>query len=1816
MGHQAIYLVGFLCVGFLFVFHRSEGSVTYVLQKLPSKPSYVLPFARRILLTITSGALPNSKEMEIKLSRMIASSTLAPQEPTEKGYVKSPSPTTKSPSPTTTSLPPIGEKTPIGYLGKSPTTNAPSPLSLPKGSILPPMSLQPKPTSAPPTIQGQVASAPSNAPSPHIIAEHKQSRVIAPSIEIQTPHAPVLSVPVQSPPRESALIPPVTLPNMPRVAPSMSSEQPAVSPILIALPIVHGKRHGSLVAPSKEIFNNSSPPNSSPSKEPVISPILMHPPIIHGKRHGMPDAAPLEEIFNHSSPPKHSPSKAMNPTDNAPAPAPAMPFPKSPTTKMAHSPAPSISFHIHHPRQRASSPAFAPSHLFPPPSYPQEPAVSPILMHPPIIHGKRHGMPVAAPLEEIFNHSSPPKHSPSKGSSPPISVMRHKAMNPTDNALAPATSFPKPPPTKMVHSPAPSISFHIHHPRQRASSPAFAPSHLFPPPSLPQEPAVSPILMHPPIIHGKRHGMPVAAPLEKIFNHSSPPKHSPSKGSSPPISAMRHKAMNPTDNALAPATSFPKPPPPKMVHSPAPSISFHIHQPRQRASSPAFAPSHLFPPPSNPQEPAVSPILMHPPIIHGKRHGMPVAAPLEEIFNHSSPPKHSPSKGSSPPISAMRHKAMNPTDNALAPATSFPKPPPTKMVHSPAPSISFHIHQPRQRASSPAFAPSHLFPPPSNPQEPAVSPILMHPPIIHGKRHGMPVAAPPEEIFNHLSPPKHSPSKEPAVSPILMHPPIIHGKRHGMPVAAPPEEIFNHLSPPKHSPSKGSSPPISAMRHKAMNPTDNAPAPATPFPKPPTTKMVHSPAPSIVFHIHHPRQRASSPAFAPSHLFPPPSYPQEPAVSPILMHPPIIHGKRHGMPVAAPPEEIFNHLSPPKHSPSKGSSPPISAMRHKAMNPTDNAPAPATPFPKPPTTKMVHSPAPSILFHIHHPRQRASSPAFAPSHLFPPPSYPQGPVITPAHPRETFSKRNRLRPHAPPPLVQGPLSSVLSPLSPTVNQGAPSHPPKIFPKRNRRSHGPSPLDQGPPRPIQSPSSPTMNRGATAPSPSLMVPSSSGLSRPIQSPSSPTVNRGAIAPSPSLMVPSSSGPIPSPSFSPSGSYITKPMKPVPPPVRALPPPPPSEDCTSVPCTEPLTNTAPGSPCGCVLPMQVGLRLGVALYTFFPLVSEFAQEIAAGIFMKQSQVRIMGANAASQQPDETIVLVDLVPLGEKFDNNTAFFTYEKFWHRQVAIKTNFFGDYELLYVRYPGLPSSLPLAPSNITVEDGPLSSGNNGRKIRPLGVDPGKQRERLSGSLIAITVLSSIIVLILCVGAAWLFLLKRGDHNRLPALTPRTSLPLGKPSGVGPMIFGSGPSSASLSFGSSIATYTGSAKTFSIGEIERATDNFDDSRILGEGGFGRVYSGNLEDGTMVAVKVLKRDDQQGGREFLAEVEMLSRLHHRNLVKLIGICTAEHSRCLVYELIPNGSLESHLHGVDKETALLDWGARMKIALGSARGLAYLHEDSSPRVIHRDFKSSNILLEHDFTPKVSDFGLARTALEEGNEHISTRVMGTFGYVAPEYAMTGHLLVKSDVYSYGVVLLELLTGRKPVDMSQPPGQENLVTWARPLLTSKEGLETIIDPALGPHYPFDSVAKVAAIASMCVQPEVSHRPFMGEVVQALKLVCNENEEKKEGSGSCSQEDFSITEMETRVSNPMGQFRETHTFLTADYDSGLPAERALSTSDLFSTGFARQGSGSFRRHSSSGPLRTGGNRPFWKRGLSRGSVSEHGFMRKLWAGLEREGRWP
>ncbi|KAJ6746423.1 PROTEIN KINASE SUPERFAMILY PROTEIN [Salix koriyanagi] len=677
---------------------------------------------------------------------------------------------------------------------------------------------------------------------------------------------------------------------------------------------------------------------------------------------------------------------------------------------------------------------------------------------------------------------------------------------------------------------------------------------------------------------------------------------------------------------------------------------------------------------------------------------------------------------------------------------------------------------------------------------------------------------------------------------------------------------------------------------------------------------------------------------------------------------------------------------------------------------------------------------------------------------------------------------------------------------------------------------------------------------------------------------------ALSPSPAAVSGWTKMPALSPKVTPGFSSRTPKMPPLPPPTK---------DCSATVCTEPYTNTPPGSPCGCVLPMQVGLSISVALYTFFPLVSELAQEIATGVFIKQSQVHIIGANAASQQPEKTIILVDLVPLEERFDNTTARFIYQRFWHKQVVINPSIFGDYEVLYVRYLGLPPSPPSAPSGIAITDGRPYSGddNNARTGKPLGVDVHrKHKNGLGDGVVAIIALSGFVAVVLFSAIAWALLFR---HRDCASQSDIVLLPLPpsvvKPSGIAGSLVVSGLSSASLSFGSSIPVYTGSAKTFSTSDIERATNSFDASSLLGEGGFGRVYSGILEDGTKVAVKVLKRDDQQGGREFLAEVEMLSRLHHRNLVKLIGICTEERSRSLVYELVPNGSVESHLHGVDKESASLDWDARIKIALGAARGLAYLHEDSSPSVIHRDFKSSNILLERDFTPKVSDFGLARTALDEENQHISTRVMGTFG---SERTIDGvDMLI---AYYPCTCIIAQHSGCCWV--SQPPGQENLVAWAHPLLTSKEGLKFIIDPSLGSDVPFDSVAKVAAIASMCVQPEVSHRPFMGEIVQALKLVSNECDEARELDSRSSSQGLSI-DLDVEDSVVSGQLW-----------------------DLFSAsvGYGRQGCGSLRR-CSSGPLRkVKGRELLRKMSLTGESVSERGTIFEMWPVLHKNknGWWP
>ncbi|CAI0426718.1 unnamed protein product [Linum tenue] len=687
-----------------------------------------------------------------------------------------------------------------------------------------------------------------------------------------------------------------------------------------------------------------------------------------------------------------------------------------------------------------------------------------------------------------------------------------------------------------------------------------------------------------------------------------------------------------------------------------------------------------------------------------------------------------------------------------------------------------------------------------------------------------------------------------------------------------------------------------------------------------------------------------------------------------------------------------------------------------------------------------------------------------------------------------------------------------------------------------------------------------------------------------------------------------------------------------PKAAVVPPPPSEttSCDQT-CVDPLTATPFGSPCGCVFPMKVRLLLTVAPYTVFPVMNELEVEVATGTYLEQNQVKIMGATADSENQGETVVDINLVPLGDKFDNTTASLINQRFWHKKVHLNTTIFGSYEVVYIVYPGnyfshtrcfaiscyflifemtieFPSGVPSSPPYPSYTAGGPSGSGGGL---PITANPVKKDKGINFRTLIIIALSALVLLLVLIGAVSIFIKWKKFGKQSNAVGPAFPQSINKRSGFGSFLTNSIGSSTSVSLIFNMAPCMLSVKAFSYLELERATDKFSSKRILGEGGFGRVYHGLMEDRTEVAVKMLTRANQNGDREFIAEVEMLSRLHHRNLVKLIGICIEGRTRCLVYELVHNGSVESHLHGVDKQ-GYLDWDARLKIALGAARGLAYLHEDSNPRVIHRDFKASNVLLEDDFTPKVSDFGLAREATE-GSQHISTRVMGTFGYVAPEYAMTGHLLVKSDVYSYGVVLLELLSGRKPVDMSQPPGQENLVTWARPLLTTREGLEQLVDPSLAGSYDFDDMAKVAAIASMCVHPEVANRPFMGEVVQALKLIYNDTDEacaednysQKESSvldDSDLKGDFVPSESSwwnAGAVSPRITYGQASSFITMEYSSGTLEElenRPLSASSLL----GERLSSPIRHGNRSGPLRTVRSKPSCYR--LRGSMSDHGNL--------------
>ncbi|GMI92463.1 hypothetical protein like AT2G25220 [Hibiscus trionum] len=288
---------------------------------------------------------------------------------------------------------------------------------------------------------------------------------------------------------------------------------------------------------------------------------------------------------------------------------------------------------------------------------------------------------------------------------------------------------------------------------------------------------------------------------------------------------------------------------------------------------------------------------------------------------------------------------------------------------------------------------------------------------------------------------------------------------------------------------------------------------------------------------------------------------------------------------------------------------------------------------------------------------------------------------------------------------------------------------------------------------------------------------------------------------------------------------------------------------------------------------------------------------------------------------------------------------------------------------------------------------------------------------------------------------------------------------------------------------GNASFMDYKMLEKSTDKFHQGNILGEGGFGCVYKAQFDDGSFAAVKKLDCKNHDAEKEFQNEVDLLRKFKHPNIISLLGFSSENETRFIVYELMQNGSLETQIHGPSQGSSLT-WDRRMKIALDTARGLEYLHEHCNPPVIHRDLKSSNILLDSNFNAKLSDFGLAVTDAVHNKNNL--KLSGTLGYVAPEYLLDGKLTDKSDVYAFGVVLLELLLGRKPVEKLAPAQCQSIVTWAMPQLTDRSKLPDIVDPVIRNTMDLKHLYQVAAVAVLCVQPEPSYRPLITDVLHSL----------------------------------------------------------------------------------------------------------------------------
>ncbi|XP_073298986.1 cold-responsive protein kinase 1-like isoform X2 [Primulina huaijiensis] len=280
------------------------------------------------------------------------------------------------------------------------------------------------------------------------------------------------------------------------------------------------------------------------------------------------------------------------------------------------------------------------------------------------------------------------------------------------------------------------------------------------------------------------------------------------------------------------------------------------------------------------------------------------------------------------------------------------------------------------------------------------------------------------------------------------------------------------------------------------------------------------------------------------------------------------------------------------------------------------------------------------------------------------------------------------------------------------------------------------------------------------------------------------------------------------------------------------------------------------------------------------------------------------------------------------------------------------------------------------------------------------------------------------------------------------------------------------------------------ELRIATNDFHPENKIGEGGFGSVYKGKLRDGQRAAIKVLSAESRQGVKEFLTEIQMISDIDHENLVKLYGCCVEGTHRILIYNYLENNSLARTLLVRGDSNIYFSWQTRVKICVGVARGLAYLHEGVTPHIIHRDIKASNILLDKDLTPKISDFGLAKL-IPASMTHVSTRVAGTLGYLAPEYAVRGQLTRKADLYSFGVLIIEIVSGRCNTNTRLPPEEQYILETTWKLYERKE-LVVLVDTSLDGDFDAEQACRFLKIGLLCTQDSPKLRPSMSKVVRML----------------------------------------------------------------------------------------------------------------------------